>query len=285
MLAQLPNYTLSVLAMFLTAALVAGWFTAPALATAHSTQPSVSIAVADPAAAEGGLDQATFIITRSGDTSAPLDVEYRVVGTATAGTDYVPLPGSVSIPAGTASTIVTLTPIDDPSSEGAETVVILLHMHSTYRVVASTSASASIADDDTSAQIVRFCVNDPAATESGQHRGRFTIVRDGSLAEPVTVSYAVKGSATPGSDYIPLAGSIVIPASRASVSFDLIPIDDRAEEEGEIVILTISPSASYDIGAPASATVTIDDNDATAPPSQVLQPGQRLYLPLVFRST
>ena len=132
---------------------------------------------------------------------------------------------------------------------------------------------------------MRFSVNDPAAAEFGLHPGRFTIVRDGSLAEPVTVSYTVKGSATSGSDYVHLSGSIIIPASRASASFDLIPIDDRAVEEGEIVVLTISPSASYDIGAPASATVTIDDNDATAPPSQVLQPGQRLYLPLVFRSS
>ena len=47
-----------------------------------------------------------FTVTRTGDTSAPLTVHYTVAGTAVAGTDYVSLPGAVTIEAGSSTAIV-----------------------------------------------------------------------------------------------------------------------------------------------------------------------------------
>ncbi len=54
-------------------------------------------------AARGG-----FVITRRGDPSTALTVTYHVGGGALAGTDYEPLPGSVSLPAGQGEAVITL---------------------------------------------------------------------------------------------------------------------------------------------------------------------------------
>jgi hypothetical protein len=161
-------------------------------------------------------------------------------------------------------------------------VLVTLSAQSVYRVVASTSAAATIADDDTASQIVSFYIDDPTAAEFGRDTGRFTIARDGSVAAPLTVAYTVGGTATAGKDYVPLAGSVTIPAGHSSAVIGLTPIDDRALEQIEIVILTLSPGPGYRVGAPASATVTIYDDDTTPPPSQA--PGQQIYLPLVSRT-
>lgn len=41
----------------------------------------------------------------------------------------------------------------------------------------------------------------------------------------------------------------------------IAPVDDLLAEGEETVILTINPAANYVVGVPASATVTIADND------------------------
>jgi hypothetical protein len=78
---------------------------------------------------------------------------------------------------------------------------------------------------------------------------------------PLTVLYTVAGTASPGSDYLALAGSVIIPASSNSAVITVIPIDDVLIEGAETVVVTISPAAAYIVGSAKSATVTISSND------------------------
>jgi hypothetical protein len=92
-------------------------------------RPVVTIRATDPLAAEPNpltdhLDTATFKIHRTGPTNFPLEVFYRIGGTASNGVDYRELPHSVKIPAGERSVEVIVAPIDDLLVEGTETVVI-----------------------------------------------------------------------------------------------------------------------------------------------------------------
>ena len=73
----------------------------------------VTVVATDPSASETGPNTGTFTVSRTGPTTAALTVNYTVAGTATAGSDYTALPGSVVIPAGAASALVVVTPIDD----------------------------------------------------------------------------------------------------------------------------------------------------------------------------
>ncbi len=91
----------------------------------------VQIKATDPEGAEPGplatvLDTATFTIGRSGPTDDPLDVHYRVGGTAQNGADYAEIENVVTIPAGRHRVDVVIEPIDDNLVEGDESVVIVL---------------------------------------------------------------------------------------------------------------------------------------------------------------
>ncbi len=126
------------------------------------------------------------------------------------------------------------------------------------------------------APIVGITAVDALASEAGSDPGLFRFTRSGSTASPLTVLYTIGaggGEATPD-DYTPtLTGSQIIPAGAASVDLTITPVDDTVVEGTEQLTLTLSDTGSYDVGAAASATVTIQDNDAAnlAPTAVTLQ--------------
>src|SRR5690606_6267631 len=60
------------------------------------------------------------------ESGSDLSVDYTVAGTATAGTDYESLGGTVAIPVGSSSASISVTPLDDTTREPDETVEISL---------------------------------------------------------------------------------------------------------------------------------------------------------------
>ena len=98
--------------------------------------------------------------------------------------------------------------------------------------------------------------------EAGPTAGGFTVTRTGSTAASLAVSYAVSGSATGGTDYAALTGTVTIPAGAASAAVVVTPVDDALVDPNETVVLTLSGRPDYSVGAAGSATVTIADNDA-----------------------
>src|SRR5439155_15334459 len=90
--------------------------------------PVVTVVASDPDASEIGPDTGTFTVSRTGPTNTELNVFYRVGGTAKPGVDYKALSGHVTIPAGTSSTDITVTPIPDVDTtvETNETVEVRL---------------------------------------------------------------------------------------------------------------------------------------------------------------
>jgi len=108
----------------------------------------VALSSADNAASEPGADAASFTLTRSGTTTAPLLVNYSLGGTAVNGTDYSSLSNFALIPAGLASTIVPVTPLNDTLAEGTENVSITIGETSHYNAGAPTNVVLSIADDE-----------------------------------------------------------------------------------------------------------------------------------------
>jgi hypothetical protein len=74
--------------------------------------------------------RASFVVTRSGDTSAPLRVDYRIRGTAAQGVDYAQLPQHVTIPAGARSAAIEINPLQ-ASDYSTRTVHIALQSDTT----------------------------------------------------------------------------------------------------------------------------------------------------------
>ena len=71
------------------------------------------------------------------------------------------------------------------------------------------------------------------------------------------------GTATGGDDYDLLTGTISIPYTNlgGNGQIDINTLQDNLVEGDETVVLTIQPDASYTVGNPGQATVTIADND------------------------
>jgi N-acetylneuraminic acid mutarotase len=110
--------------------------------------PVVRLAATDASASESG-DTAKFTVSRTGSTASSLVVTYSIGGSASNGTDYNALNGAVTIPTGSASATITITPKQDTAVEGPESVSLKLNAVSAYSLAQKFSASATIADDDT----------------------------------------------------------------------------------------------------------------------------------------
>ncbi len=107
---------------------------------------SVGVRATDGLAVEQGTETGRFTISRAGDMSQALNVSYSVNGTATPGSDYQPLSGAVTIPAGHSSAPVTVVPLWDSSKEPAERVILTL-LAGNYTVITATqTATVTILD-------------------------------------------------------------------------------------------------------------------------------------------
>ncbi|MEO7317962.1 MAG: Calx-beta domain-containing protein, partial [Chthoniobacteraceae bacterium] len=114
--------------------------------TVTSTLPVVTIAATDASAAELGLDAAQFTVTRTGGSGNNLTVSYTVAGTATNGTDYIALTGTITLPNGSATATIDITPLTDALAEGPESVIVTLTASANYALGAQAQATATIAD-------------------------------------------------------------------------------------------------------------------------------------------
>ncbi len=93
-----------------------------------------------------GPKNATFAVRRAGATNDDLTVLYAIGGTATNGVDYLPLTGSVTIPAGERRALVTVVPLDDGPPDINSTVVLKLDQGTNYLVGFPNKAAALIID-------------------------------------------------------------------------------------------------------------------------------------------
>src|ERR1043165_8700087 len=118
--------------------------------------PTVTVAATDANAGEPS-NTGQFTITRSGSTASALTVSFTIGGTATNGSDYNTISSPVTIPAGSSSVAITVTPINDTLVEPDETVVLTLASSAAYTVGSPSSATVTITSDDVApGQRVRF---------------------------------------------------------------------------------------------------------------------------------
>ncbi len=235
---------------------------------ANASASVVTISATDSQAAEPS-NTGTFTVTRTGSTTTSLTVSYSVSGTATPGIDYTTLPGTITIPAGSSSAMITVTPINDSTPESSETVVVFLSFSTGYSVGSPSSATVSIADDD-SGGTVTIAATDPNAAESPLDTGTFTVTRSAASTSSLVVSYAVTGTATAGSDYTGLSGSVTIAANATSATITVTPINDTDAEGNETVAVTLTAGTGYTVGSPSSGTVTIADDESPSPTVSIL---------------
>lgn len=235
-----------------------------------STPTLVTINAADPLAHEAGLGTASFRLNRGGDLSQPLTVQYSVGGTATAGSDYVALSGSVTFPANENTVLVTVTPRDDASVEANETIVLTVQPGAGYSLINAPTATGTvrIASDDISpsAPTINIVATDPNAAEAGRDPGIVTLTRSGSTAFAYTVYLQFGLQTAVAADYDAIAMGVTFPIGSSTATVTIRPVDDTIVENTESVILSINPSNGHRIGANGSARINIASDDVLPPP-------------------
>ncbi len=112
----------------------------------------ITIVATDATASERGADQApdtaTFTLTRTGDATNALTVNFAISGTAVNYRDYQGVTGQAFFAAGSSTATVTINPLNNSLIDGTRTVTITLAAGAGYSFAAGASATATIADND-----------------------------------------------------------------------------------------------------------------------------------------
>ncbi|TWU42045.1 Calx-beta domain-containing protein [Novipirellula artificiosorum] len=234
-----------------------------------------SLALADAAiSVNEGAGTATFTINRSGGSDGSVSVTYATSnGTATAGEDYTAVNQSVTFAAGETTKTVMVAITDDAVVENDETFTLTLSAPTNGATLGTvTTSTATIIDNDNPTPVPGVFVIAPATVTVDEDAGtvQFTVNRTTGSDGAVSVGYAtMNGTATAGEDYTAASATLDFADGETSKIFTVAITDDSVDESDETFSVTLSnPTNGASLGAVATSTVTIADND-----EPVLLPG------------
>jgi len=99
-------------------------------------------------------------------------------------------------------------------------------------------------------------------TEGGD--ATFTLTADRASASALTVELAV--SETGAGDHVAAAdegpATVTIPKDATEATFSVATVNDATDEPDSSASVAVQPGAGYTVGAPASASVEVTDDDA-----------------------
>ncbi|MDE2877279.1 Calx-beta domain-containing protein, partial [Candidatus Palauibacter soopunensis] len=233
--------------------------------------PTVTVS-AGATVTEGGGAQ--FTVSASPAPTADLTVNLTVAddgpGDFVASTDEGD--DTVVIKANQASAPFTVATVDDTIDEADGAVAVRVAASKAtpadYAVGTRARASVTVRDDDGAATAPAVTVSAGAAvTEGGD--AQFTVSASPAPTADLTVNLTVSDDAT--GDFVASADEgakeVIIRANRASATFTVATVDDETDEADGAVRISIAASqatpADYAVGDPASASVTVRDDDVT----------------------
>jgi len=201
-------------------------------------------------------------LTVSLNQTLPTDttIEWRTTeGTAEADADYFGASGQVTIPAFSLNENFSITIADDGVPESDETFFVTL-FHSMGAALAEPHTEMVVIAGDNGPRI-RFDSETYAAAEDAG-LALITVSLSSPLGQDVWVDYATAdGTATEGEDYLAAADTLFIPFGSTTGAFVVSLIDDEFAEGDETVELRLSNSVGVVQGVPATATLTIVNDD------------------------
>ena len=191
-------------------------------------------------------------------------------GTATGGSDYTSLSGTVDVTAGATWGNIPITVTDDNDDETDETIILTLTSGTGYTVGNANVHTLTITDNDETVITpeVAFASTSNSVAEDAGTQNVAVNLSPAAPAGGVTLNYtSTGGTATGGSDYTSLSGTVDVTAGATSVNIPVVITDDSADEGDETIILTLTSGTGYTVGSANVHTLTITDNDGTALPA------------------
>ena len=159
-----------------------------AMLSISDDEPVISVvagdATADEAVSGRMPDKGTFTLTRTGDLSRPLQVHFRMEGSADMGADYRKLKTSVTFKKGRDVMVVNVVPVSDHKAEDDESVMLRLLPTIGYRISETEPvASVTILDGEPTVSV---------AGVSGFNKAMAVkLLRSGGNPKPVAVTLLI----------------------------------------------------------------------------------------------
>ncbi|QDU75664.1 Intracellular serine protease [Bremerella volcania] len=220
----------------------------------------------------GGSTEFQFTVSRTGDTSQALSVDYSVAGTGTFPADASDFgtvfpSGTVEIPAGSTSVTLVIPVVADLTLEDDEQFIVTLGTPTGATQQGIAAATGTIFNDDGR---VSIAPDHAAANEgdSGTQELTFTVTRDGSTATEFQVNYVVVGVSehpADGADFggaMP-SGTVTFLAGEVTKTITIfVSGDPILEPDEQFEVHLTAATAGFSI-ATDSATGTILNDDAS----------------------
>jgi uncharacterized repeat protein (TIGR01451 family) len=201
-----------------------------------------------------------FTVTLSVVSGQDASVSYSTSdGTAAAGSDYTATSGSLTIPAGSATGVISVTVLDDALPESTETFTLTLSSP-VSATIGSGTAVGTIIDDENPPNIIS--VTDVTAGEAAG-LVTFTLSLDTVSGSDVLVDYASNdGPAAAGQDYTAVAGTLTIATGTLSNTVSVPILDDNLDEMTETFTLDLSNAVNAVIIDAQGISTILDDDES-----------------------
>ena len=227
----------------------------------YDNDPAISFASASQSASEkSGTRDVT--VNLSSASASDITLGYEVSGTATSGSDYEALSGTVTVSAGDTTATIPVAIVDDSAEEYLESIVLSLS-DSGYYTPPPYRHTLIIADDDRtpppSKTVVSFASASSQANEGSTRNVAVNLWP--APTSDITLGYTVGGTATSGSDYEALSGTVTVSAGDTTATIPVVIVDDSAEEDSETVVLTLTAGTDYTLGSRSTHRLTVGAND------------------------
>ena len=221
-----------------------------------------------PFAFEGNQNVAVKVI-RTGDISGATSVSYATAdGTATAGTDYTAVSGTLDFAAGELSKTITVPILNDNIFEGASETFSVNLSAPTGGALLSSPATHVVTLNDNDSRPSVFTASatlQQAEGDAGQNTVVFNVTLTNPSVETVTVNFATAdGTATAGSDYVANSGTLTFAPGATSASASVLVNGDTVIEPNETFSLNLSNATNASFISRSQTLATITNDDATA---------------------
>jgi multidrug efflux pump subunit AcrA (membrane-fusion protein) len=198
--------------------------------------------------------EATLTVTANQAPVQNTQVSLNLTGSAVAGTDYDPVNPVLTLPAGSTSVSVTVDSLSTNVIQPDKYIVVAIAPSSSYSVGSQGSTVITINGNSSLPSVTLTSAT--AYLQKGQPYD-VTISLNEAVDAPLTIELTYAGSATEGTDYIVPGGNVVVPAGQTALQLAIPTVTDNLVEADRSLTVSLAPSASYQIGAQSSVSVTM----------------------------
>ena len=243
--------------------------TAPTGAPAPTSTLLLTRTGNDPAEGDAGSILVDYVVTRGGDLSGALDVDYRVSGTA----DFLSGNGTVSFADGESEKTISVEIASDEIAELDETATVRISTAAPGVMVLASTRTARVLNDDGDVGSI-FTLEAKRDTlregDGDETLAKFIVTRGGDTAEAGSVFYQImtgEGRVGGGDlDVAALTGRIDFEADEATRRLEVAVKGDGLAEADELLVVKLTSAEGGVLGETTRARTTLRDDDSAGGP-------------------